>query len=103
MDVLRHWRRLAAPRPGAGKKEEVVAAPSQQMLHQQRLGRMLKKGLPARNELPPRCDDCGRRLLTGELATIVRSGDELVLTCRLCEERLAQAGYEVLRAGTRVA
>jgi hypothetical protein len=96
MDMRRHWRRLIAPWSGPGEAEET--APSEREVHQRRLGRMLKEGLPVWSELPPHCDGCGRQLLIGERATIVRSGDDLVLTCPLCEERMARAGQHVLRA-----
>jgi hypothetical protein len=88
MGIGRHWRRLVASWSGSGVAEEAREQPSHQALHQQQLRRMQQEGLPVWSELPPRCDACGRQLLTGERAIIVRSGEDLVLTCQLCEERL---------------
>jgi hypothetical protein len=95
MDVGAVWRDLVARWPGSVapecEQQEGERLPERE-LHQRRLNRLLVQGLPAWTEQPLSCDQCGRQLLIGERAFILRRGDELLLSCPLCEERLLADG-----------
>jgi len=89
------WRSLATwwPWSASPECEEQESAPlPERELHQRRLNRLLTRGVPTWSEQPLSCDHCGRRLLIGERALILRHGDELLLSCPLCEERLLGEG-----------
>ena len=82
------WSWPAAPEC---EQQESATLPERE-LHQRRLNRVLTWGVPIWSEQPLSCDHCGRRLLIGERALILRRGDELLLSCPLCEERLLAEG-----------
>lgn len=48
--------------------------------------------MPTWREESLACDACGRQLLLGERAHVLRRGDELLLSCPLCREALLAAG-----------
>jgi hypothetical protein len=87
-NLMSWWPWSAAPE---GTGQEGVTPP-QRELHQRRLGCLLAEGIPNWSESPLSCDECGRKLLAGERARILRCGEELLLSCPLCEERLLAEG-----------
>jgi hypothetical protein len=65
---------------------------SEHEVHQRHLKHLLSRRVPTWSEEQLSCEECGRQLLAGERALIVRRGDELLLSCPLCEERLLGEG-----------
>ena len=61
-------------------------------LRQRHLMRLRTNGIPLWSEQPEHCDGCARALLAGEQPVLVRRGDELLLACALCAERLYDEG-----------
>jgi hypothetical protein len=100
MNARAMWQSVVARRPRSnavqGEQQGERVSPSE--LHQRRLGRLLSQGLPTWTEQPLVCDYCGRQLLTGERAVILRRADELLLSCSLCEEPLLESGCLRVRA-----
>jgi hypothetical protein len=95
MDVKGTWRGLTARSswPAATvAKEAESGSLSQHELRQRHLRRLLTRGIPRWSEEPEHCDDCGRELLPGEPALLLRRGDALLLACPLCRERLFEEG-----------
>jgi hypothetical protein len=70
-------------------------------LRQRHLMRLRTNGIPLWSEQPEHCDACDRALLAGEQPVLVRRGDELLLACALCAERLYDEGY--LRVDVEIA
>ena len=95
MDGNATWRKLfawwpwRAPAPPAQQESDAL---SKRELRQRRLKRLLSRGIPHWTEEPEDCDGCGRELLPGEQALLMRRGDELLLACPLCAERLLGEG-----------
>ena len=56
------------------------------------LAYLRRSGIPVWSEEPESCDACGRKLLIGERASLLTSGEELLLACPLCAERLLDGG-----------
>jgi hypothetical protein len=48
-------------------------------------------------EEPETCEQCGRRLLTGEMPALMQREDEQVLVCPICVMDLAAAGFRSYR------
>jgi hypothetical protein len=89
------WRNLVSawPWPVQRKREqEKGQALSEHESHQLHLKHLLSRRVPTWSEQQLSCEECGRQLLAGERALIVRRGDELLLSCQLCEERLLGEG-----------
>ena len=97
------WRSLVAWRPWSAPpewEEQESATLPERELHQRRLNRLLTRGVPTWSEQPLSCDHCGRLLLIGERALILRRGYEFLLSCPLCEERLLAEGCFHVRPGS---
>jgi hypothetical protein len=103
MDGRGMWRSLVARWPWSavpGCEQQGNAMLSERELHQRRLNRLLSRGVPTWSLQPLSCDRCGRLLLTGERALILSRGDELLLSCPLCEERLLAEGCSHVTPGS---
>src|SRR5665648_1269036 len=89
------WRSLVTWWPWSAppecEQQESAPLPERES-HQRRLNRLLTRGVPTWSEPPPAVITGRRRLLIGERALILRRGDELLLSCPLCEERLLAEG-----------
>lgn len=86
-------------RPAAPEAERHESeSPSDSQLRQRCLMRLRSQGMPLWREEPESCDGCGRELLLGEQALILCRGDELLLACPLCAERLRGEGYLAVTA-----
>lgn len=48
-------------------------------------------------EEPETCEQCGRRLLTGEMPALMQREDEQVLVCPVCVMELATVGFRSYR------
>lgn len=88
-DLFAWSRRRAATEPARRESD----SPPKHELRQRRLRRLLTRGTPHWSEEPEHCDGCGRELLLGETALLMHRGDELLLSCPLCKERLLSEGY----------
>jgi hypothetical protein len=96
MGLVAWWPWSTAPE---GEQQGSVTL-SERELHQRRLKRLLSRGVPTWSEQPLSCDHCGRQLLTGERAIILSRGDELLLSCPLCQERLLAEGCFHVTSGS---
>ncbi len=104
MDVVERWRRIVARASrsavqGADRRAASLSAPE---LREQCLRQLLVRGMPLWSEQPEHCDACGRELLLGERARLVYRGEELLLACPLCAERLLREGCVAIDAEERV-
>ena len=61
------------------------------------------RDVPAWREETLYCEGCGRALLVGERPLIVSRGEELLLACPLCQDRLLADGYTRMAAGPQIA
>ena len=92
MDADRTWRKLFARRQRpATEPEKREDEPLSMREHC--LRRLLSQGMPLWSEEPEHCDGCGRELLLGERARLLCRGDQLLLACPLCAERLLAQDY----------
>lgn len=95
MDVKGTWRGLtdrlswqAATAPEEAEDESLSA----REVRQRHLNRLRTHGIPVWSEQSEHCDECGRELLVGEKALLMRRADALLLACPLCSERLFEEG-----------
>ena len=89
------WRRARLVRHESQQREHEA--------HQRALGRLIAPDVPAWREELLFCEACGRALLVGERPLIVSRGEELLLACRLCQDRLLVDGYTRVAAGSQIA
>ncbi len=90
------WRRLLTRLRGTSAKpdESPGDLPAGDELARRRcLERMAGQGMSLWHDEPEHCDGCGRELLLGERALLLSRGEDLLLACPLCAERLSRDGY----------
>lgn len=93
VDII--WRKTRLVRQ-QGQQEEREA-------HQRALGRLIVPNVPAWREETLFCEACGRALLVGEHSLVVSRGEELLLACPLCQDRLLADGCTRVAAGPQIA
>lgn len=86
------WRPWTVRQEPAQPDDLEAASLSRRESRQRRLNVLLRRGVPLWNEEPECCDGCGRELLPGERALLLRRSDELLLACPLCAEHMLDQG-----------
>jgi len=83
----------------AADSDERHGAPSStDELRQRCLQRLVSQDRPLWSDEPDRCDGCGRELSVDERALLMCRGEELLLACPRCAERLLGKGYLAVTA-----
>ncbi len=93
---MRTWRKLITWRQPPALTERDTGESASLAMRERCMTRLASRGMPLWSEEPERCDGCGRELLLGERARLMCRGDELILACPLCADRLLREGYLAL-------
>ena len=88
------WRKARLARRQSEQEERYA--------HQSALGRLVVPNVPAWREETRFCEACGRALLVGERPLVVSRGDELLLACPLCQDRLLAEGCTRVALGPSI-
>ena len=98
MDAMRTWGKLFTWRQSSALTAPDTRESASLAMRERCLTRLASRGMPLWSEEPERCDGCGRELLLGERARLMCRGDELILACSLCADRLFREGYLALNS-----
>ncbi len=91
-DVVRRWAGMLSDEPGQEGREERKAAETPPSQSRRRVRAAGDRSI-LWTEDPETCERCGRRLLTGELPSLMQRDDDVLLVCPVCMMDMAAAGY----------